>query len=233
MAPIARIATPVAAALAATLVLAPAAAAAEVELDRRCYAPGDVITQRGSGFGPGAQVSERLSFASLAGDPLGSLSAPSVEADADGAFTRRIGAPALRRESHRREKATSTFTGDAGGEAATARWTLTGWGIEVSGWTGGKAKRGRRIRVETWGWTTNGRKLFAHYFRSGGRVATVRVGRLTGPCRDLDAEVRSFRFDGVRPGAWKVYFSATRRFDRQADGWFSYNVTVPEPERRD
>jgi hypothetical protein len=232
MGPIARIATSAAAALAATAASAPLAGAAEVTLDRRCYAEGDVITQTGAGFAAAAQVSERLTFASLAGDPLGSLSAPAVTADTDGAFTRRIGAPGLRRDSHRREKATSTFSDQAGGEPATVRWTLTGWAIEVAGWTGGKATKGRRIRVDTWGWTDNGRRLFVHYFRAGQKVKTQRIGRLRGPCRDLEQRVRSFDFAGARPGAWKVYFSATRRLDRQADAWFSYDVTVVERRKK-
>jgi hypothetical protein len=228
----ARIATPVAAALVAGAALAPAASAAEVELDRGCYAEGDVITQKGSGFTPAAQVMERLSFATLAGDPLGSLSAPAVTADEQGTFTRRIGAPDLRRKSHRREKATSTFTDQVGGAAVTARWTLTDWGIQVGGWPGGKARKGRRIHVDTWGWTTNGRKLFAHYFRGGEKVKTARVGRLKGPCRNLDKRVRSFAFAGARPGDWKVYFSATRKLDRQADAWFVYNVRVAAKKKK-
>jgi len=233
MGPIARIVTPAATALAVTAALAPAAAAAaEVQLDRGCYAQGDVITQTGSGFTPAAPVMEQLSFTTLDGDPLGKLTAPAVTADAQGAFSRRIGAPDLRRKSHRREKAKSTFTDQIGGATVTARWTLTGWGIEVGGWTGGKTRTGRRIRVDTWGWTTNGRKLFAHYFRGGEKVRSVRVGRLKGPCRNLDRRVRSFAFAGARPGDWKVYFSARRRLNRAADAWFAYNVTVQRPKKK-
>ena len=230
MEPRARIATHAAAALAASAMLAPAAAlAAEVDLDRGCYAKGDVITQTGTGFTPATQVQERLSFSSLGGDPLGSLLAPAITADATGGFVRRIGAPGLRRDKHRRERATSTFTDQTTlGEPATARWTLTGWGIEVTGWPGGEARPGRRMRVDTWGWTTNGSKLFAHYFRGGEKVETVKVGRLRGPCRNLDKRVRQFGFDGVKAGSWKVLFSATRNLDRDADAWFSYDVSVPK-----
>jgi hypothetical protein len=37
-----------------------AIAAPEVRLDRRCYSPGEGITQTGSGFTPGAEVFESL-----------------------------------------------------------------------------------------------------------------------------------------------------------------------------
>jgi hypothetical protein len=229
------IAITTAAALTAALALAPTAAGApSVTLDRGCYAQGDMITQNGTGFAPGANVVETVSFEPFGGgDPLGSLLAPAVSADASGAFERRISAPGLRKASHRRERAVSEFADQAlPGSAAEASWTLSAWGIEVTGWPGGRGKRGRALRVDTWGWAARGRVLRAHYFRKGAHVKTVRIGRLKGACRDLDKEVRQFDFAGARPGDWKVYFSATRRLDRQADAWFLYKVALPPSKKK-
>jgi hypothetical protein len=213
-----------------TLVLAPAAPAAEVTFDRSCYSPGEAITQTGTGFTPGGDVAESLALV----DPRTSRIlwrgfAPPVRTGGQGEFSTRIAAPRLARRGDRREQALSTFTDqtDPQNKVAFFQWTLSDWDLRITPWDRGRARARRTMVIDTYGWTSAGSSLYAHYYRGRSLRKSVRLGGLGGPCGDLRKRVRQFPFRGVRPGRWTVYFSATRRLDRRNDPFFRYRVRVP------
>jgi hypothetical protein len=211
---------------AALAVPAAAEATPSVTMDKACYAPGDMITQRGTGFTPGAEILESLALLDPeTSDRFGQLVAPPVTADAHGSFLRRIAAPPLARAADRREKAVSAFT-DQGQPAAAAAWTLTAWRVDVRQWMAGRANPGRTMLVDAYGWTS-GTSLYAHYYRGRAAVKSVRLGALRGSCGDMRKRVLQFPFRRPRRGRWTVYFSATRRLDKRTDPFWFYKVRVP------
>jgi len=207
----------------------PPGLAAEVAFDAACYSTGDPIAQTGRGFTPNRDVAESLSlFDQRTGRVLRTLFAPLVTAGPQGEFFRRARAPALARRNDRREGAISTFTDQADPDnTAVVQWTLSDWFVDIRAWVRGRGKPRGHMVVDAYGWTFLDPTLWAHYFRRGSLVKTVRIGTLTGPCRDLRKRVRQFPFRRVRPGIWSVFFSTTRRFDRQNDPFWGYRVRVP------
>jgi hypothetical protein len=217
-------------AVAAALAVPTAAAAtATVTVDRDCYSPGDTIRERGTGFTPGAEIAETLALLDPeTSDPFGQLVAPPFSADAGGSFDRRIAAPQLASRTHRRERAIAAFTdqADPRGEAPTVDWWLTAWRVEIRQWMGGRARPGRSMLVDAYGWTW-GTSLYAHYYRGRTAVKTVRLGALRGSCGDMRKRVLQFPFRRPRRGRWTVAFSATRSLDPRTDPFWFYKVRVP------
>jgi hypothetical protein len=209
--------------------------AAGVTFDRTCYSPGEAMTQTGHGFTPNAQVLELAALlAPNGGDPLRTLSA-TLTADASGAFAVRLRAPNLVRPSDRTEQGASVFTDQtpaAPGAAPppigpTVLWTLSAWDVKVAQWSGATADPRRSMVLDTYGWTSAGSTLYAHYYRGTTRIRSVRIGALTGPCGNLRKTVRQFPFRGVRAGQWRVFFSATAVLDKQRDDFIRRTVVVP------
>jgi hypothetical protein len=112
------------------------------------------------------------------------------------------------------------------------QWTLSAWQVTVPEWDNSPvAKPGRKMTVDATGWTNLGPSLFAHYFRDATEVKAVKLGTLTGDCRDLKTRVRQFPFKAVKPGKWTVYFSTTPVFDKRTDAWGRYRVRVPNKNK--
>ena len=214
----------------ATLVPASASADPAVTLDRSCYAPGETITRTGTGFSPGSQVTESVAFQTdtVPVISLGSVAGPTITADAQGAFKDTRRAPKLRRPTRDfTETAVDTFTDPANpSKPATVKWTLSDWYIFVGAWYRRAARPGDPMTVDAYGWTTKGSTLYMHYFRGTKRYKTVRVGRLQGPCGDLNKRLIQFPFAHVKPGAWKVFFSTTKLLDKTEDAWIYLPVRV-------
>jgi hypothetical protein len=225
-------------ALAAPLVLAalavaagPAAASSSVTTDRSCYAPGEAVTETGGGFTPNAQVLETLSlFAAGSQTPLETLIAPILTADSQGNFTRALRAPNLAHQQDRREVAVGAFTDQVAppqtGPVLAPAWTLSAWEIRISAWANNRADPRRSMVVDTIGWTSDAKTLYAHYYRGSKLIKDARIGALTGACGDLRKRVRQFPFHPVRPGMWTVYFSGTAHFDKAHDLWMRGRVRV-------
>jgi hypothetical protein len=197
-----------------------------------CYTPGDPIVEVGKGFTPGAAVNETVSFTDPATSmPLGSLQTPPLTTQPDGSFTRALRAPDLRRNIDAREAAQAVFAEVADPtKSATVTWTLSVWFVDVAEWDGTRvatAKPGTKMTVSAMGWTGLGPSLYAHYVRGSTEVKAVKLGALTGPCRDLSRRrVRQFPFKAVKPGKWTVYFSTTKVFDKRLDAYGVYKVRV-------
>jgi hypothetical protein len=177
-----------------------AAAAGTVTLDRSCYSPGDPVTETGSGFSPAAGVLENLSLIRLSvGRPLATLQAPLVTTDSTGAFSRQLRAPRLASARDREEIALASFTDQALGDAAplvTAQWTLSAWATEIPEWrrSVNTADPAKSMLVDTYGWTTAGKNVYAHYYRGTTFVKAVKFGALTGPCGNFKRRVKQFPY---------------------------------------
>ena len=219
--PVARRTLPLFAAVAA-LAVPGAAQAADVHLDRSCYSPGDVVTETGSGFSPGAGVLEMLSLGTR------TLQAPMVTTDDQGAFNRQLRAPDLGNDVARQEMAFASFTDQANPSTPVlAQWTLSAWDVSIKEWAGHVAHPGRSMTVDTYGWTTASGPLYAHYYRGTTHIKTTRIGTTTGPCGNLRKRVPQFPFKRVKAGRWSVFFSPTQALDKQHDPWLKTTVTVP------
>lgn len=220
--------------LATGLAAAPAIAAPSVTLDRACYAAGDPITETATGFTPDSQVLETLGLISTTNPHsiLNSLTAPLVSTDSSGAFTRQIRAPEVQLDGDRRELAVSSFTDQAAPEDPFfLQWTLSGWDIDAREWRDATGRAGEHVHIATWGWTSDGTTLYAHFFRGGGERRTARVGTLTGPCGDLKTTIAKTPFRRSTRATWKVYFSTTKALNRIDDAWISLKVAVGNPPR--
>jgi hypothetical protein len=218
------------AAFTALAVAASASADPVVTVDRTCYSPGDTITRTGSGFTPGAQVTESVAFQTdeLPAISLGSLSGPSIPANAQGAFKETISAPKIRRPTKDfTERAIDTFTDPNNpSKPAVVQWTLSAWEVGIPAWRR-TARVGQPMTVYAYGWTSSGTTLYMHYYLAAKHYKTVRVGRLTGACGNLAKHVEQFPFAHVKRGEWKVFFSTTKALDKQGDAWIAVKVRVP------
>lgn len=183
--------------------IAPAAASAQnvaLETDRDCYGPHQPIELTGYGFTPDGDVA-----LSIDGQQLGL-----GIADYDGVFMASLRAPALPfAEFYLRFTATDQ-TYLLNRASAVAR--MTSLGVRLTPATGDPAVP-RRIRARGF---FGGRILYAHV-RRGDRVRNLRVGRLRGACRRVDATRRLFP-PGVDPGAYTLHFDTSRRFEPGAGG---------------
>lgn len=185
------------------LLATPSAASGQnlaLDPDRSCYAPHQVISLTGYGFTPDGDVA-----LSAGGQQIGIGAA-----DYDGLFSARLRAPALPfAEAALRFTATDqTYLLNR----ASTLVRLTSVGVRVTPTTGDPA-RPRRVRAR--GFFT-GSTLYAHV-RHRNRVRNLRVGRLSGPCRRVDATRRLFP-PGVDPGAYTLHFDTNRRFVREDGG---------------
>ena len=194
-------------ALIATAVLAlavPAAASAAATLavspQKRCYGTGETVTFNGTGFSPGGIVDFTRdgrpisSTEDIKAGPQGEVKADLEVANARGSETRTYAAidrddPALN-------------------ASVSVRISELNVDIEPSG---GQPSRPRTITAV--GFTT-GRTLYAHIIHRG-RVRNVRIGRLRGACRRLEAKQRLFGRD-VPSGRHIVRFDTSRRYRRSA-----------------
>lgn len=183
--------------LLACLVGAPATSAQYVSLeaDRGCYAPHQPISLTGYGFTPDGDVA-----LSAGGQQLGI-----GMADYDGVFGASLRAPAFPFPEVEMRFTATDQTYLLNRASATVR--LTSLGVRVTPATGDPA-RPRRIRARGF---FGGRTLYAHV-RRGDRVRSLRIGRLSGACRRIDATRRLFP-PGVDPGAYTLHFDTSRRFE--------------------
>ena len=203
--------TTVGAALAAlTLFPASAAAQATVDVPKRCYAEGDKIDVRGTGFTPNGPVTLALSRGA---EELESTADPRADAsgvvdgdygvkDETGWFT---GAQTRFEMTLRLEDQTDPALTDFD-TFIFSRWNV---GITTAG---GVLHPKRPATIQAVGYTQAiGKRLYAHWMRNGKRVHTRRLGVIEGPCGDRRARLaRGFPFRPVRPGSYEVRFSPSR-----------------------
>jgi hypothetical protein len=214
--------------LAATLALAPAAAAQAptLQVDRKCYAEHQPMVFGGAGFTPGGTVD--LSVSAL--DPSAVLGRLETTADAAGAIA---GRPAAEEnqflaENEDREPRFVTANdrtrieqgADPASQSAAASFTFTRW----MGFSPGRYVPGRKASVEVYGWAFAEGKTAYFLFRKGSRTAAaVRLGTIAGPCGDLKARFTVPR--RLRKGAYKVFLSTSAARPSSRGTWRGARVT--------
>ncbi len=216
------------AALGAGLAAVPAAqAAVSVTVEKRCYAEGDTIGIEGAGFSPNGQV--RLALERADGQELESTAEPVAEQDGtiDGGYKidnetgwftgqqTRFQMTLRLTDQTRQNAGQPTSSADV---TATTSFIFSRWNVGVAS-PGGKIHPSRPARIKAFGYTNAvGKPLYAHWVKGTRRVFTKRIGRLRGPCGDVNGRLsRGFPFRPVAPGTYKVVFNSSRRNAKARD----------------
>jgi hypothetical protein len=184
-----------AAASAATLTTSPA---------KPCFGSGDRVTFRGTGFTPGAIVDFTRDGQPVEADPP-------ITALPDGTVN-----AALTVFNERGVEERSYAATDRTNPALTAAAPVAVSELDVDmRRRGGEPGEARRIVAVGF---TRGTTLWAHIVFKG-RVRTVKVGALTGECRNLSKRKRLF---GADPpfGRHLIHFDTSRRFKRRVSETF-------------
>jgi hypothetical protein len=189
----------------AAVLAAPAAAPAATVSVPACspYVAGEpTVSVQGSGFAPNGLVAIRAG-----GQALGT-----ARTDASGAFSTVTPAPSL--SSARRNLQTFELTADdSQGNVGTASLQVT----RVTADLPDRARPSSRVRYRVFGFTL-GRVVWVHVRRGGRTLATVRIGRASGPCGRASRRLRYLPLDRYRTGTYEYWFQMSRRFDRDAPG---------------
>ncbi|CAN5498005.1 hypothetical protein BH20ACT19_BH20ACT19_11970 [soil metagenome] len=198
----------------AVLALPASAQAAALNPSKPCYAAGDRVVLGGAGYTPNGQVGFAVDGRALSS---------TLTADPAGNFLLPFRAPPTTNVDSRKSTITAT---DVANPALTARakLTLSRLVVRISP-NSGRASRPRRIRAR--GFTAQGRALYMHVRRRGGRgrVRNARLGRLTRPCKTLSVKRRLFS-RSTAPGRYRIIFDTARRLKtRRAQGFF-FDFTV-------
>ena len=186
------------------------AAAPTLESSLPCFSPETNAQLTGTGWTPNGQV-RLLGHYVVSGEPALDHT---VMADVNGQIEMSSGLP---NGDARRFRVEVTAQDVAHPELqASVRFTLSWFGPFFRPWnTSGAApgRPGKVSQIEASGYIHEiGQTLYVHYVRRDRHVATVRVGRLQGPCGQLKRSFRQFAFKPVRPGTYSVYFDTTRLF---------------------
>lgn len=194
--------------VALALAIPATASAATLSVDKRCYGPDDEISFTGIGFTPGNEATlsvngQQLGFAVV--NPIGefeaTLTAPSIRA----------------------KRRTDTFTAtDQANLALTASVPvqLSSRDVKVT------PKSGSPLKPKTIvarGFTA-GRVLWAHVRRSG-KARNVRIGRLKGPCKTIEAKRKLFPADAAT-GVYTVQFDTKRKYSARTRPNVPFLVTI-------
>ncbi len=191
------------------------ASAAEIRVDRACFADPtdreDTVNLRGTGFAPDAPYQVILDGRPLPGG--------TGRTDADGRMSGRFVAPSVRTVSRIARQHTFDLRVRQGDLEPSASFTVSRLVASFSP-PGGDLRK-LRVRFSAYGFSLAGERrppIYLHYVSPRGKLArTVRVGRGTGACGfRRTAERRLFAFDPLR-GTWRLQFDTRRRY-RQGTG---------------
>lgn len=201
---------PLAVALALATLAAPSAAHAAsltTKPAKPCYRSGETVNFVGSGFTPS-------SSANLTRD--GVFVSP-IPTDASGQFD-----ASLRLVQDQGTQARTYTATDAGNTSLSASVpvTVSPVAVRLKPSTG---RVSRRFRIRAQGFTT-GRTLWAHIVHRSSK-RHVRVGRLTGACRNLRARRRLLR-PNARLGRHRIQFDTFRRYKRDRPVKATYTIRV-------
>ncbi|HWC25339.1 MAG TPA: hypothetical protein VG474_02035 [Solirubrobacteraceae bacterium] len=191
------------AAVAAGAAGGPAAGAATLRTDTRCYQETQEVIVAGAGFTP-------LSAVTVARDGrvLGT-----AQADANGAFRNKFDTPELPDDV--RERLYSVHASDTINSAATSyRATRIFANFRPS--RGNPATLRVRFTVNGFGLVQRRAPVYLHYVRPNGKLRrTVRLGTATGVCGRIARTRRRhlFPFEAER-GRWILQFDTRRKYDR-------------------
>jgi hypothetical protein len=182
------------AAVSGALAAPAAASAAQIAVDRPCYAEQQPMGISGTGFTPGAPV--RLTFSD--GRPAG-------QATADGAGNLVAGAVAPKIS---RSQATGAVTAvDQANPANLATIPVQVSKLKVTT-SPTRARPHAKVTYSARGFTT-GQTLYGHYLFGGKRRKDVRIGGLTAPCGTLKRRMSLLPVKRELFGTWTVQFDTS------------------------
>ena len=189
--------------LAAAAASAPAAGAATLRTDTRCYQETQEVVVRGAGFTPLATVN-------VARD--GKVFA-SAQADANGAFVGKFETPEMPddvRERLYRLSASDTIN------TALTTYRATKIFANFRPGSGNPATLRVRFTIHGFGLVRRRAPVYLHYVDPSGRERrTIRLGTASGVCGRIDRtrERRLFPF-AARRGRWILQFDTRREYER-------------------
>jgi hypothetical protein len=214
--------------VAATVALAPAAAAQAppptLQWDRECYTEHQPMTFTGTGFTPSGPVD--LLF-SRPGFVYGSFE---TSADAAGAISDYVMAEEGQLLGDDEDRALRFATAndrtrieqgtEPDAQFAPSSFTFTRW----MGFSPGRYVPGGKARLEVYGWAFAQGRTAYFLFRKGSRTAaSVRLGTIAGPCGDLKKRITVPR--KLRAGAYKVFLSTSAARPSGRGTWRTAHVT--------
>lgn len=189
-----------------------AASAAEIHVNRACFAdPADrpeTVSVRGNGFAPNAPYRVILD-----GEPL---EGGSGSTDADGRMSGRFVAPSVRSVSRTARQHKFDLRVEQDGLQPAVYFTVSR--LFASFRPSGGDPRKLKVRFSAYGFSLLGQKrppIYLHYVSPRGRLArTVRIGRGTGACGfRRTKKLRLFPFTPLR-GSWRLQFDTRRSYTR-------------------
>jgi hypothetical protein len=216
------------AASAATVLALAAPASAQspptLAFERACHTEGDLMAFTGSGFTPARPVDLVLplrpgiavleTVAGPAGEITGAPPVPSLEdVLAEEEFATDVVVTA-----NDRTRIAAQPPGDPTLQVATASTRISRRGVWM---TRRKIAAAKPIGIKVAGLALDvGETVYAHYRRGGRTVKRLRLGRLAGPCGDLEAFLRRGAPASLAPGRYQVLLS-TSRGDPRAGSWIT------------
>jgi hypothetical protein len=189
---------------ASVLVAAPAASAATLQTDSRCYQETQEVVLNGTGYTPLSTVTVALD-----GEPLGT-----AQADSNGAFQRKFATPEL--PGGRRER-TYTLTATDSQNSGTASYRATKVFADFTPGTGDPTRLRVHFEVYGFGLARPRATVYLHYVRrSTGEVRrTIKLGSVRGTCGVIGRTklLKLFPFAPER-GTWILQFDTVKRYER-------------------
>lgn len=191
-------------ALAATFAAAPAAGAATLSTDTRCYQQTDDIIISGTGYAPASTIA-----ISRNGKPLGTATA-----DATGTFQAKTVAEELDRSD--RESVSTLSASDGALTMASTRYRVTKVFADFDPDSGDPRTLQVRFAVNGFGLIRKHASVYLHYVSPGGTDRRdVRIGTAAGTCgKIVRTRLRHlFPFPAAR-GRWILQFDTNRTYKR-------------------
>jgi hypothetical protein len=190
--------------LVAALAFAPAANAATLTTDTRCYQETQDVVVSGTGFTPSGTVSITRD-----GVPFGT-----ANADGAGSFQAKFPAAELPRDE--REGVTALAATDAALNAATVRYRTTKVYADFTPDAGDPKTLTVRFTVSGFGLLRRHASVYLHYISPGRKLRrTVRLGTALGTCGVIRTtrERHLFPFPAER-GRWILQFDTNKTYTR-------------------
>jgi hypothetical protein len=191
-------------AVAAVLAAAPAAGAATLLTDTRCYQETQDVVVAGSGYAPSGTIS-----ISRDGAPFGTATA-----DAAGNFQAKFPAEEIPRD--KREQVTSLAATDGALNTSTTRYRTTKIFADFDPDEGDPRTLTVRFSVNGFGLLRRHASVYLHYISPGGKVRRdVRLGTAVGTCGVIrrSRERHLFPFPAER-GKWILQFDTNKKYTR-------------------
>ena len=191
-------------AMTAMLATAPAALAATLTTDTRCYQETQDVVVSGTGFAPMGAVS-------IASD---SIAFGTANADAAGNFQAKFPASELGRDQ--RETVTSLTATDGALNTASTRYRTTKIFADFDPDSGDPKTLTVRFSVNGFGLLRRHASVYLHYISPGGKLRRdVRLGTALGTCGVIrkTRERHLFPFP-AEPGRWILQFDTNKKYTR-------------------